>query len=435
MNEPPLRDPFNLVGETLDGMFRVDQVIGEGGFGIVYRGTRVDLDQPVAIKVLKVLDAFEPRVQSALLAKFKEEAHLLDILSRESPRIVRSLGFRATVTPGGMWAPYVALEWLEGVSLDTDLMQRRAEGLRGRSVWEAIDLLAPLAEGLGVAHDRNVAHRDVKPGNVFLTPKGLKVLDFGIAKVMSEGADANAPAATKSPFSAFTWMYGAPEQMDPSHGPTGLWTDVYSFAMILTEVLTDQAPLVSTDALAVMVEATHPTVRPTPRTRGASVSDEVERVCAQALTLQPKNRYPNVREFWTAFTQAVKASTSGAAHGGTRPLPSVPNPSRPSHTAPMPSRPAAQMQQSSTHVMPSSPPRAPTPTPPPAPVYYAPPVHAVGPDAHSLPRPPGHPGHPGHPAIGPRNPTSSNLLPWLIGIAVVGFFFLILSGIAFFALR
>ncbi len=423
MNEPPLRDPFGLVGVTLDGMFRVDRVIGEGGFGIVYRGTRVDLDQPVAIKVLKVLDAFDPPVQAALLAKFKEEAHLLDLLSRESPRIVRSLGFRAAVTPSGMWAPYVALEWLEGMSLDEDLMQRRARGERGRTVWEAIELLQPLAEGLAVAHDRNIAHRDIKPGNVFLTPRGLKILDFGIAKVMNEGADANAPAATKSPFSAFTWMYGAPEQMDSTHGPTGLWTDVYSFAMILTEVLTDQPPLVSTDALAVMVEATHATARPTPRTRGATVSDEVERVCARALTLMPRDRYSNVREFWNAFTEAVKASTTGAAHGGTRPIPSVP---RPSHTAPMPSRPAPQAASyapPSTHIMPSSPPRSPVVTPAPAPVHHTPAPHA-------MPRPPI---APAYPALSPARP--SNLVPWLIGLAVVGFFVLVVSGIALVLMR
>lgn len=348
MSTPPLRDLFQLVGVTLDGLFRVEKVIGEGGFGIVYKGRRIDLDQPVAIKVLKVLDAFDARVQKALLSKFEDESLLLQRLSAQSPRIVRSLGFRTVTTPAGLWAPYVALEWLEGTSLDDDLVQRRAEGKTGRSVREAIELLSPLVEGLGVAHRSRVAHRDIKPGNVFLTPHGLKILDFGIAKVMHHDADANSPAGTQSPFSAFTWMYGAPEQMDSKYGPTGPWTDVYSFAMILTEVLTDRAPLLSDDALTVMVEATHPDVRPTPRTRGAVVSDAVEAVCQHALALRASDRFANIDDFWAAFTTAAR-NEAAPAHGGTQPMRSV--------TAPMRSRapaspPASPPQSPAVHSLP-----------------------------------------------------------------------------------
>lgn len=408
MSPPPIRDLFQLVGVTLGGLFYVEKVIGEGGFGIVYKGRRIDLDQPVAIKVLKVLDSFDERVQRALLSKFEDESALLQRLSADSPRIVRSLGFRTVTTPAGLWAPYVALEWLDGMSLDDDLLKRRAEGKSGRSVREAIELLAPLAEGLGVAHRARVAHRDIKPGNVFLTPRGLKILDFGIAKVMHADADANSPVGTQSPFSAFTWMYGAPEQMDSKFGPTGPWTDVYAFAMILTEVLTDRAPLLSDDALTVMVEATHPDVRPTPRTRGANVSDAIEAACTKALSLRASDRFASIDEFWSTLMEAARTEAS-PAHGGTQPMRSV--------TAPMPARAPLSPPAS-----PNSPPPGFTPTyerPVSAPIPSAPVASSApySPAPHAMRAPLAETPYP-NVNVAPR--PSSTRTAWFVGAAVLG---------------
>jgi serine/threonine protein kinase len=312
---PPgaLSDPFGLVGTLLDGHYRVDEVVGEGGFGVVYRGRHLSLDQPIAIKVLKGLDGEDPSVNALVLEKFRSEARLLYTLSQSSLRIVRALDFGAISTPSGIWAPYMILEWLEGRSLDDDLDERRARGMRGRSLAEALAILEPVAEGLAVAHREHVAHRDVKPANVFLVaPRGtdpksqVKVLDFGVAKIMKEGES----AGTKGTFASFTWLYAAPEQLDPRVGPTGPRTDVYGFALLLTELLTDRPPIDEHDVVAIMKAATNPARRPTPRTRGANIPDEIEAACLRALAVDPRERFGSISEFWTVLATVRRSGVT-----------------------------------------------------------------------------------------------------------------------------
>jgi eukaryotic-like serine/threonine-protein kinase len=298
-----LRDPFSLVGTVLQNEYRVDAVIGEGGFGVVYRGLHLGLEQPIAIKVLKGLELEDPRMQETLFAKFKDEAKLLYTLSQESLTIVRSMDFGALTTPSGAWAPFMVLEWLQGRSLAQDLDARRAQGMRGRSVEEALAILEPAAQGLAVAHKRRVAHRDIKPANFFLPDVAhgprLKVLDFGIAKMMKEGEQ----AGTRGTFASFTWLYAAPEQLDPRLGQTGLQTDVYAFALVLTELLTDRPPVDARDVVSILKASTDPTVRPTPRSRGAqNVPDHIEVTCRRALAVDPAARFQSVPEFWDALT-------------------------------------------------------------------------------------------------------------------------------------
>ena len=229
-----LQDPFG----------RADAVVGEGGFGVVYRGRHLSLDQPIAIKVLKGLDGGDPRINALVLEKFRAEARLLYTLSQSSLHIVRALDFGAATMPFGAWAPFMILEWLEGRSLADDLAERRQRGMRGRSLAEAFAILEPVADGLAAAHVQQVAHRDVKPANIFLLAgqtqgrpgPQVKVLDFGIAKIMKEGES----AGTKGTFASFTWLYATPEQLDPRIGATGLATDVYAFPVLVTELLTDR---------------------------------------------------------------------------------------------------------------------------------------------------------------------------------------------------
>jgi serine/threonine-protein kinase len=308
----PLQDPFGLAGTLLEGQYRVDDVVGEGGFGVVYRGWHLSLDQPVAIKVLKGLDGGDPAINALVLEKFRAEARLLYTLSQSSLHIVRALDFGASTTPVGVWAPFMVLEWLDGRSLESDLAERRREGVRGRPLGEALDLLRPVAEGLAVAHQRHVVHRDIKPANIFLlapnsktNPPGVqvKVLDFGIAKIMKEGE----AAGTKGTFASFTWLYATPEQLDPRLGATGLETDVYALALVVTEVLTGLPPVRERDVVGIMRVAMDPRRRPTPRTLGANIPDAVEAVCAKALAVDPKGRYGSIGELWSALS---------AAHGG-----------------------------------------------------------------------------------------------------------------------
>ena len=333
MSSAQLEDPFGLAGTTLDGQYRADQVVGEGGYGVVYRGWHVSLEQPIAIKALKVLSADDRVVQDALFAKFKDEAKLLYTLSQASLHIVRSMDFGAVTTASGAWAPYMVLEWLEGRSLAEDLSQRRKRGMRGRSLDEALALLEPAAEGLGVAHHRRVAHRDIKPANFFLldSTEGprVKVLDFGIAKIIRDGEG----PGTRSPFASFTWLYAAPEQLDPRVGQTGLATDVYSFALLLSELLTDRVPTEGRDVVSLLKAAIDPTLRPTPRQRGANVPDGIEVACRRALAVDPKVRYATIPDLWAALSAARRPTLAPviSSDGATTPSP---DPQRPSGSMP-----------------------------------------------------------------------------------------------------
>jgi serine/threonine-protein kinase len=391
-----LEDPFALVGTTLDGQYRADQVVGEGGYGVVYRGWHVSLEQPIAIKALKVMSAEDRAVQDALFAKFKDEAKLLYTLSQESLNIVRSMDFGAVNTASGAWAPYMVLEWLQGKSLADDLAQRRRARMGGRSLDEALALLEPAAEGLSIAHQRRVAHRDIKPANFFLldtaagAPPRVKVLDFGIAKIIRDGEG----PGTRSPFASFTWLYAAPEQLDPRVGQSGLATDVYSFALLLSELLTDRVPTEGRDVVSLLRAATDPTVRPTPRQRGANVPDAIEVACRRALAVDPKVRFASIGELWAALSAARRPTlppsisatsnvpTTQPSAGGATPQP-------PSPPLQIPTPPPQQLQQ-----QPQQPQQQPPPQGYPSGAYppgaYAPgmgPPRVTYPSSHGQPSP------------------------------------------------
>jgi eukaryotic-like serine/threonine-protein kinase len=401
-----LEDPFGLVGTTLDGQYRADQVVGEGGFGVVYRGWHLSLEQPIAIKALKVMSAEDRAVQDALFAKFKDEAKLLYTLSQASLHIVRSMDFGAVTTPTGVWAPYMVLEWLPGCSLADDLASRRKSGMRGRTLEEALALLEPAAEGLSVAHQRRVAHRDIKPANFFLLEGNegprVKVLDFGIAKIIRDGEG----PGTRSPFASFTWLYAAPEQLDPRVGASGLETDVYSFALLLTELLTDRVPTEGRDVVSLLKAATDPTVRPTPRQRGAVVPDAIEAACRRALAVDPKARFATIGELWAALTAGrrttqppslVSPASNTALNGPSHSVSALPNAPSSSlgypPTMPQPPRDPWQASQGShahgAHATGSPPlgtsPPLPSGADPPGAVPYAPPFPHTGMPGSGMP--------------------------------------------------
>jgi len=370
-----LQDPFGLAGTLLEGQYRADAVVGEGGFGVVYRGRHLSLDQPIAIKVLKGLDGGDPRINALVLEKFRAEARLLYTLSQSSLHIVRALDFGAATMPFGAWAPFMILEWLEGRSLADDLAERRQRGMRGRSLAEAFAILEPVADGLAAAHVQQVAHRDVKPANIFLLAgqtqgrpgPQVKVLDFGIAKIMKEGES----AGTKGTFASFTWLYATPEQLDPRIGATGLATDVYAFALLVTELLTDRRPVDEGDVVGIMRAATDPNQRPTPRTRGANVPDEIEAVCRRALSVDPKDRFASVSELWAALVAARDGARARAAArppaGAGGPPHAPPPPAVGRGRRPLAAPPAARPGTGAGPRRPTFPPRRATPFPAAAP--------------------------------------------------------------------
>src|SRR4051794_36891438 len=183
MAEDP-QDPFRLCGVTIEGKYRVASVVGDGGFGVVYRGVHKGFGELIAIKCLKVPGTLPEAERATLLEQLKDEGRLLHRLSKVTSGIVQALDVGAMTTEAGIWVPYLVLEWLEGETLAQFMKKRADAGSPGMTVGEAVKLLEPAARALAVAHKQKIAHRDVKPANLFVTEasgaRTLKVLDFGI---------------------------------------------------------------------------------------------------------------------------------------------------------------------------------------------------------------------------------------------------------------
>jgi len=326
-------DPFGWVGHTIDGKFRVEEVVGEGGFGVVYRANHLGLGEQVAVKCLKIPNNLPDADRERFHQSFLEEGRLLRKLSRTTAAVVQALDVGAAASPSGAWTPYLVLEWLKGETLEDHVRARKQAGKTRLSLDEAFALLEPAAIALATAHEEGIAHRDVKPANLFLANVSglsadegsvttLKVLDFGIAKVIAENATlTRALEQTGQTPSMFTPYYGAPEQFNRRFGATGPWTDVYALSLVMVELLSGKNPLEGDDVTQLYIATTDPTLRPTPRARGVRTSQAVEGVFQKALNIEPRGRYKTAREFWEALREALPAAIEEDAPGD--PLPST----------------------------------------------------------------------------------------------------------------
>lgn len=390
---------MGLVGQTLDGQFRVDEFVGEGGFSVVYRGYHTGLGEIIAIKCLKLQGQLGSALVESFVRRFRDEGRILYRLSQGNLHIVRSIASGTTIAgTTGSLVPYTVLEWLEGHSLMQDFERRRAAGLHGRSLREAAALFSTAFEAVAYAHEAGVVHRDLNPGNIFLTQtrEGVKakVLDFGVAKIVSDHALEMGPRAqTLGQIRIFSPAYAAPEQFDEKLGKMGPWTDVYTLSLVFVEALRDE-PAVLGDNLAALVAATlDEAKRPTPRALGLEVSDEVEKVFARAFAFKPEDRQESVGQLWTELAAALgmrnislpKPMFKTPPPGQVAPLP-PPRPAGLMQTVRMespfvapPARPASQGPGAT--LMMANPARAPSPSEPnaalpPSPQAFQPPAPA-----------------------------------------------------------
>lgn len=304
-------DPFQLCGTTIEGKYLISAVVGDGGFGVVYRAEHQGFHEPVAIKCLKLPGRMSSREREMLLSQLREEGRLLLRLSKASSSIVQALDIGAFTKPSGPWVPYLVLEWLEGETLAQFLRKRAERGEGPLSIAETVKLLDPAAQALATAHEQKVAHRDVKPQNLFLAQVGsartMKVLDFGIAKVLASNPTlTQMMAETNIGPTAFTPRYGAPEQFNKKRGATGPWTDVFALALIVVELASGRMALDGDDPTELYISSADPAMRPTLRSRGIKAPEVVEKVLEKALSVEAKNRYANAGEFWDALKQAVQ---------------------------------------------------------------------------------------------------------------------------------
>jgi eukaryotic-like serine/threonine-protein kinase len=311
-------DWLGLVGTTLQDKYVVERLVAEGGFSVVYRAQHAVWQQPVAVKVLTALSGQAAADHEKLLAEFFREGALLRELSARTACILQAYDIATYQGPTGETYPYLVLEWLEGKALDEVIELRRNGGAGPWTIDEVVETMEPLARALGVVHRRGVSHRDIKPTNIFFVgyphDVHVKLLDFGIAKVVNSAAELGAATAkTGGAISSFSPWYGAPEQFSRQYGATGPWTDVFAFALVLVEMLALRDPLLGETIAAVALQSTNREIRPTPRTIGVTVSDAVEAVFQRALAVSPTDRFQTAGDMWMALRAAVSRPVEGSA--------------------------------------------------------------------------------------------------------------------------
>lgn len=290
--------------------------MGEGGVSALYQGFHVGLNEPIAIKCLKVPHPFAER--DVFIKRFREESRVLYRLSQANTNVVRNIAGGATNVPstGGL-LPYMILEWLDGRSLANDFDLRASQGHKPRSLDEMMRVLESAVDGLAYANAQGVVHGDVNPRNLFIanTPQGAKakMLDFGIARIMGDPSLGLPPdVLTLGGVRLFAPAYAAPEQFDASVGPVGTWSDVYSLALVALRSLLGKAIRSGTQMAEFAAAALDPAKIPSPLSLGLHVSADVDATFRRALAVRPNDRWQDVGEFWFALKLASQNKSIAA---------------------------------------------------------------------------------------------------------------------------
>ncbi|MFM2416518.1 MAG: serine/threonine protein kinase [Pseudomonadota bacterium] len=268
-------------GAVLNGRYRVVELLGEGGMGLVYRGERLQLGRPVAIKFLH-----SPFARSAkFVGRFEREARAMSRLSH--PHCVSVIDF------GLHDAPYIVMDFVTGSTL-REVLDREA-----LSVTRALSVARQMLLGLAHAHEEGIVHRDVKPGNVMLaTVTGMedqvRIFDFGLAKLHDSDGEQDTTTASV----VGTPAYMAPEQA--SAGPVDARADVYAAGIVLFEMLAGHKPFQGEDAFTVLCMQ-----RDTQPPRLAELKPGLSpALCAlveKALAKDPVQRFQSAVEFIAAI--------------------------------------------------------------------------------------------------------------------------------------
>ncbi|MBN2197405.1 MAG: serine/threonine protein kinase [Polyangiaceae bacterium] len=288
-----------LVGAIVAGKYRVDELIGRGGMGGVYRATNTAIGKRVALKFLYREAAFDRDA----VARFQREAEAASAV--ESAHIVEI--FDSGNTDDGR--PFLVMELLRG----EDLRHRLAR--EGRlPPRDAVRIAAQVARALRRAHEAGIVHRDLKPDNVFLCerdddPMFVKIVDFGISKVFHREGNAN--ALTRRGVVLGTAFYMSPEQAQAVPDVDGR-TDLFSVGAILYEAITGQPPHTGVTYESVLIDICTKDAPPI-RDLSPEVSAPLAQVVHRALARDRARRFQTASELYSAL---VAADPSITATGG-----------------------------------------------------------------------------------------------------------------------
>jgi serine/threonine protein kinase, bacterial len=323
-----------LVGEVLDGRYRVDAVIATGGMSTVYRGLDVRLDRPVALKVMDSRYAQDHQ----FLTRFQREARAVARLKDPGLVSVYDQGFDAH-------HPFLVMELVEGGTLRELLHER------GPMPPHAVAaVLSPVLSGLAVAHHAGLVHRDVKPENVLISDDGdVKIADFGLVRAVAEAK------ITSTSVILGTAAYLSPEQVGT--GDASPRSDVYGIGVLAYELLTGVTPFTGDNALSVAYQRMDNDVPP-PSAAIAGVPAQFDELVLCATARNPADRYADAQDMGSEL-DAIVAELGLPAFRVPAPRNSAQHASAAAYRS--------QLHQDRTTVNTAKPSPAPVPAPAPAP--------------------------------------------------------------------
>jgi len=266
-----------LLGQVVDGRYRIDSKLGVGGMGAVYLAVQLTMNRRVALKVLKPDLVSDPEV----VKRFLREAQAVSLLTHANTITVYDFG----QTPDDLL--YLAMEYLDGRALSDAIVEDAP-----MSVERALGIVGDVAAALSEAHAKGIVHRDLKPDNIMLAEIGgqkdqVKVLDFGIAKLQSGRSQTQ---LTRAGYTVGTPDYMSPEQAQALPEITHR-ADLYALGCILYECLTGRPPFADESAVGVlMAHCTGEVPRFAEARPEISIPAEVEGLVRWLLEKQPEDR-------------------------------------------------------------------------------------------------------------------------------------------------
>jgi len=295
MNRAAKGDEIYL-GQTLNNRFKVESKIGEGGFGAVYRGIQLATGRKVALKLLHP----EMTKDENLVARFRREGMVLCNL-RDAHTITT---YDFDQTPDGTL--YIAMELLEGKSLHQVFHEQAP--LEWKRMFK---ILTEMCSSLAEAHQQGIVHRDLKPENVYLesrpgNPEFVKILDFGIAKVMrGDSIDPQSPQLTATGQTLGTLEYMSPEQLMGKQLDGR--SDVYALGVVAYEMITGRLPFPDAKGPAGLITAQlkQTPMPPSQANAKAALPQQADRVILKCLEKDKNNRYADVTQLAIALQEVL----------------------------------------------------------------------------------------------------------------------------------
>lgn len=283
MSTPPNDGNGNGKGPVVGGRYELAELLGRGGMAEVRKGTDTRLGRVVAVKRLRTDLASDPTFQ----ARFRREAQSSASLNHPAIVSVYDTGEERTIQPDGSdeVVPYIVMEYVAGRTL-RDILREGRKILPER----ALEITSGVLSALDYSHRAGIIHRDIKPGNVMLTPSGdVKVMDFGIARAMSDAQS----SMTQTAAVVGTAQYLSPEQ---ARGETvDSRSDVYSAGCLLYELLTGRPPFVGDSPVAVAYQHVREPAVP-PSRHEDDLTPEIDAIVMKSLAKRVEDRYQSAAQ-------------------------------------------------------------------------------------------------------------------------------------------